>query len=203
MNRLHDLQQVLPSVIADSPDEIVVLDYGSTDGLGDYIQGFNHPRIRWVRREADYYHMAHARNLSVLATGYPFVVSSSADIIVKPGFFNEIRRLFCIADMVKASGHDYPGVLAFRKDDFMEAGGYDERFEYYGPEDKELIERLERRGVKASVYDASYLDQVKTTNKAGNYRTHSRVKMYVETKKIHQENTKREVLTVNENGWGR
>lgn len=203
MNRLHDLREVLPTVMADGPDEIVVLDYGSTDGLGEYMSQFNHPRIRCIRRDADFYHMAHARNLSVLASTYPFIVSSSADIIIKPGFFEEIRRLFCIADMVKATGTNYPGVLAFRKDDFMEAGGYDERFEYYGPEDKELIERLERRGVRSAVYEASYLGQIRTKNKAGNYRTHSRSKMYEETRKVYRDNTERQALTVNENGWGR
>jgi hypothetical protein len=96
------------------------------------------------------------------------------------------------------------GVIVCARDEFIAAGGYDERFEFYGPEDTDLDERLVRRGGKFGLLP-NLLREIPTpkAEKTANYRITSRW----ETKKlmvpIYEENKRNKVLVVNEGvEWG-
>lgn len=212
-NRLEDLKEALPSVmIAASispPVEIIVLDYNSTDGLKDWMDAVSQVGPVTVRRVGyhgrDTYHMAHARNLSIITAVGKIIVSSCADVIVDESFFQVIREGFKTNEALFATGNNFPGVSAFLKEEFLNAGGFDERFEYYGPEDKDLNERLKRRGVLWGHYPEELLTLIPTPRlkKTEHYRTKSLYQMWKLMQPIFKENKANGVLVANPDGWGR
>lgn len=184
MNRLDDLEKTMPYRIAAAdahpPVEIVVVDYNSTDGLGDYIKelidttkladgNFITYRLYTGR---DTYHAAHANNLTMLLGCGEYVVLTPADVFIEIGYMKALRLridegcVWCNTDRKRRS------TIAIRKDEFIASGGYDERFEFYGPDDGDIIERLERRGGKRGVIPDEFLSDIFTPadKKVANYR---------------------------------
>jgi hypothetical protein len=100
----------------------------------------------------------------------------------------------------------YQGTLVCAKDELIAAGGYDERMEFYGPEDKELEARLRRRGTPSSEYDSRVLSVIPTPDvkKTSGYRIAiSKRAMHLDGKRILEQNAQLAALTVNEaQPWG-
>lgn len=214
--RTHDLKKVLPSLIKAAnnspPVEIVALNYNSRDGLEEYLRSFDEPigvgnSIRHIRySDRDYYHMAHARNLAVIWSSGEYFVNAGTDRFLKPEFFNAIRKEIAKgAIWVQPSfKRKFIGVIACQKNEFIHAGGYDERFEFYGPEDKDIWARLERRGKKFGVYDSRLQSAIRTEklDKTKNYRLKRTNTIRKQMRSIFYENIENKVLAVNRNGWG-
>jgi len=212
--RTYDLKQVLPSVIEAArishPVEIVILDYNSPDDLKEYMNSImiSENNIKYVKYTGkDYYHMAHAKNLSILSANGEYVVTSCADIFLHIDFFKIIRNI--IKDTSALWIHSglidaYPGVVAFKKEEFIKIGGFDERFEFYGPEDKDLIERFKRCGLRDGIYSCKLLREIRTSkkDKFKNYRIKSRKEIEKLMRQIHQNNIQNNILIANPDGWG-
>jgi hypothetical protein len=98
------------------------------------------------------------------------------------------------------------GVVVLPKEEFISAGGYDERFEFYSPEDKDLYHRLIRRGLKPLVLRWKYLSAIYTpdTEKTKNYRLPlSKREMAKRMAPIYHENMEKYTLVANEGKeWG-
>ena len=160
------------------PVEVVIIDYNSKDDLEEYIKSVKqeNPDFLLTYRKyvgRDTYHMAHARNLSVLSASGEYIVIFSTDLFPHEGFIPTARQLIAEtgADWLY-TGLRFLGVIVVKKSEFVTAGGYDERFEFYGPEDKELNARLTRRGLKSAWYSEELLGIIPTpdSEKAKNYR---------------------------------
>jgi hypothetical protein len=217
MNRTHDLKVVLPSVIdaanESPPVEIVILDYNSQDDLATYMgKVLTRPNLvdgnfityrKYTGR--DHFHMAHARNLAVLASRGDYIYISCADIKLKPSMVKIIR-----AELEKGytwlhHSDRFVGNICISRQEFIDAGGYDERFEFYGKEDKDLLQRLRRRGAPhAQIPDRLTLIYTPWPEKLRNYRLPlSRKQMSKRSKAIYQENMEAGVLVANEGKeWG-
>ena len=215
-NRTYDLKKTLPLVIQaanqSSPVEIVILDYNSQDDLAEYYaqttqahfdccDGVTLTYEKYTGR--DYYHMAHAQNLSMIAASGEYVINVGADVIPAINYFSTIRELLSLGDVVWMSSKRY-GMAVIRKDEFIAAGGNDERLEFYGKTDRDLIDRLHRRGGKYVRYPDNIMTTIPTSReqKWKNYRLRSAHRMKVLNKEIYEENMRNEVLTVNPDGWG-
>lgn len=205
---------------ASPPVEFAILDYNSQDGLNGYIEtarelcanGVFITYAQYMKRE--YYHMAHARNLSVLASHGEYIIVSSADILFDEEFIGYIRSRLVAEDLIwmHGGGKFFNGVMAVKRQEFIDAGGFDERFEYYGPEDKDLNDRLARRGGKCGVYPWRMLDLIPTPNdvKVKNYDLSRFAGKHVIKremnrlmKEIYRENNANRVLVANQGkGWG-
>ena len=214
-NRAYTLKVTLPHMInaANScpPVEIAILNYNSPDDLEDYFYDIANVAYladgnfltyrKYTGR--DYYHMAHARNLSVSLSSSEYVVLADCDVIFSEIYFERIRRHISnevVWMMAKNSGY-----LVCKRDEFFEAGGYDERFEFYSPEDKDLIARLERRGKKFSYYANSLIVVIPTLReeKYKNYRINSRLEIKKIVNPIFKENQRKKTLIANEGcEWG-
>ena len=217
MNRTYDLKKTLPLIIDAAnyspPVEIAILDYNTQDDLVEYIDYV----IRELKLDGsyisyklysgrDYFHMAHARNLSVLGSRGEWVVISSADILIANEYFATIRAAILHGNLWLRSERRFPGVVAVERAEFMNAGGFDERFEGYGKEDKDLLLRLERRGGKHETIPKGLLELIPTpkADKFRNYRPNlSRAQMRKNAKRVYEENIRNEVLAVNRDGWGK
>lgn len=211
-NRLEDLKQALPTVIAAAhnspPVEIVVLDYNSQDGLSDYIQEVKTwTNAVYYRKYTgrDHYHMAHARNLAMLSGSGDYLINTCADVLMKPDYIQRLRPIVEIGYTWVRHEDRFVGIFCVARQEFIDAGGYDERFEFYGKEDKDILGRLERRG-KSHVEIRAHLGLLPTLwpDKLKNYRLElTRSEASRRSKAIYLENIDNGVLVANEgNRWG-
>jgi len=184
MNRLDDLRETIGSRVAQAikspPIEILVLDYNSTDGLQEYMREVmtnlrptNGNRIIYKKYSArDTYHAAHANNLAMLAGSGDWVALTPADVFLVEDYAINLRQ--CIAEGCQWANTTKKrrSTIAIHKDEFIASGGYDERFECYGPDDVDLIERLERRKLKRGAINDNYVRDIFTPadKKIANYR---------------------------------
>ena len=199
--RESDLLKVLPSVIAAAekapPVEIIVVDYGNPEPL-QLPEG-----VRVVRVERQHFHMAHARNVGIKAATGEIIVAFLADIAVRGDFFSRVREALTYhANMFLKQWE----IFAFRREQILEAGGFDERFEFYGPEGKELVERLGRRGHYPVGFHRGLISQIPTPDdmKVQHYRLHmSKHEMHQVGMSIWRANTKEQLMVANEGQlWG-
>lgn len=216
--RTYDLRQSMPNLIKAAnfspPVEIVVLDYNSPDDLADYISQAMSVELvggsmltyrKYTGR--DYYHMAHARNLSVLASSGDWIVASCADLVPAESFFQVVRDTLREDDYLWIRHPDrFVGVFLCRREEFIAAGGYDERFEFYGKEDKDIIARMERRAGNYTTLSSSLWTNIPTPReeKLKNYRlVLSRREVGRRSRMIWMENIENAVLVANEGKeWG-
>lgn len=215
MNRIGDLKRALPSMIlaanASPPVEIVILDYNSNEevaeALGDaWMQLVDGNKIVCARYEGrEHYHIAHAWNLAVKGSKGDYIAIMGADAIPSENYVIEARKL--IADgCIWMRGRHYKGILVCQRKEFMDAGGYDERLEYYSGEDKEFEARLRRRGSKFGLMPDGAVHVLRTARRAktSNFGTDMTKREMMEFgSRIRAENAKRDLLIANEGKeWG-
>jgi len=138
--------------------EFVLLDYASTDGLA-----------QWVQRElAEYlasglvvfyqvlglmaWRVCHAKNIAHRLASGAITCNLDADNFTGPDFARVLSDAFSGDErsfLRASSPNGDHGRLAFRKEDFLALGGYDERFIYgWGYDDTDLIARAKSWGLK-------------------------------------------------------
>lgn len=216
MNRTDDLKQTMALRIAAAvkslPVEFVILNYNSCDDLREYVLTEVKPMcheagILLTYREykgRDHYHQAHAYNLSLLASMGEYICIMGADTYPKQGYFETIREL--AADGIEwMEDKRYKGAICCSRFNFIAVGGYDERFEFYGPEDRDLAVRLARYGSKkATITNMIGNNFTPDAVKVANYRIkvtkHEMSKMM---RPIFDENVKNDVVRVNPDGWAK
>ena len=152
--RTQHLEKTLPKNMHDNPNaKFVLVDYGSQDHLQDWLRE-NQPH--WEEQLTVYsyigYHpfkMAHAKNMAhrcAMLEGADVLVNLDADNFTGPGFVSyldhnmtEFPGSFMWARMIKDDEGRLPrgisGRIAVSKHAFLNAGGYDEKFDTWGPDD--------------------------------------------------------------------
>ncbi len=215
-NRTYDLKKTMPYIIeaanASPPVEIAVLDYNSPDDLARYIEAVNHvmfgndvSMIYHKYTGKIYFHKAHAFNLAILMSHGEYFVLMGSDAYPEVGYVAMLRTL--IAQGCQwMHARELCGIVACERKAFIAAGGYDERFEFYGPEDRELDERMMRRGLKFGEVPRGLMHVIETPNeeKVKNYRLElSKREMSHRMHLIYDENKANNVLTANPGGWGK
>jgi len=224
MDRTGDLRKCLPSrIIAANnspPVELVILNYNSHDDLDDYIKSvikskpfkrkglFGKKSFITYRKYTgrDYYHLAHAWNLALKSSKGDYILILGADTIIHEDFVSFVRKAI--------EKHHYPwmsigrqnGIILCERQLFMDVGGYDEQFEYYGSEDKDLIRRLKRHKLNRGIIPGHLRKLIYTHNKKKikNYRGNmTKREMMVMNAAIRQENEKNNVMIANQGKeWG-
>jgi len=146
MNRLHHLVNTLPSnlqVASSINSEIVLLDYGSTDGLAEWVwnswgqlQSFvQSGRFRFIRTdEPKYFWAAHAKNVTHRAATGDILCNLDADNYLVPGYpeflynsFSEDRKIIVPSSPKDPDGNNGTcGKIAVTKESFYSVNGYDE-----------------------------------------------------------------------------
>lgn len=155
--RTQHLRQTLPQNMADNPAAyFLVLDYGSTDDLQDFLATIQDPRLIHYRFPTSApFHMAHAKNMAhrlALLNGADIIANLDADNFAGPAFDAYLAQ--SPLTTYHAMGRMIPGVLprgisgriAVSRNAFLSVGGYDERFNTWSPDDKDFNQRLRRAG---------------------------------------------------------
>ena len=174
----------LPKNLQDNQDyenaKFVLLDYGSTDGLLDYIVENHMDSIRSGRLAvysfADWgpFRMAHAKNMAHrlgILEGAEILVNMDADNYTGAGFAHYIDRVFkrrgddtFLWGNINAFTHEegrprgISGRIAVTTEAFLKSGGYDEaKYNEWGPDDKDFNRRLMRLGYNPIEIEKPYL----------------------------------------------
>jgi glycosyltransferase involved in cell wall biosynthesis len=165
--RLHHIQQTLPLLVAESPAEIVVVDYGCPQGVGEWVAS-NYPEVTVVRVDDDPgFCLPRARNLGAQETSANWLCFIDADVKVVPGWVqwmaeNLDPRCFYRASMVNGERiKDTWGTVLCTREAFADVGGYDEAFRGWGGEDDDLYERLKLLGYRELAYPAQFVDAIR------------------------------------------
>lgn len=184
--RTQHLKETLPGNLADNADYdnlvFVILDYNSPDDLELYLQTFHSGAIErgrivvYKNYLAGAFRMAHAKNMAHrcgMLEGADILVNLDADNFTGPGFARYIadrftceEAVFLWAPMQKGKmDRGISGRIVVNSHDYMKAGGYDERFRTWSPDDKDFNIRLRRMGITALEIEQRYLSAVRHTDK--------------------------------------
>lgn len=185
--RVQHLRETLIRNLADNADYenavFVVLSYGDRDGLDDFMRNPEISRhlqsgrvVYYQNPEPTVFHMAGAKNQSHrcgMREGGMILVNLDADNFTCPGFaryladqFESDLHSFAWAHMLKGIlPRGINGRLALTKHAFLNIGGYDEKFDSWGRDDKDLNLRLRRLGYNGRQIHPRYLDAVKHCDK--------------------------------------
>lgn len=214
VDRVADLLQTLPAVAtaanASPPVQIVVVHYGQPQ---PHMPAIDVPRLSpgnqlevLQYRGRSHFHMAHARNIGIRAARGEFVILSSADVTPAPHYFAALRQQLQETGAVWLRGpRAVPNAYVVQREELLAAGGFDERFEFYGPEDRDLEARLLRRGGPwAECTGGLSTPHTPRPVKVIGYQPGvSRQEMDRRGRRVLRENDQRGVLTVNEGqDWG-
>jgi Sulfotransferase domain/N-terminal domain of galactosyltransferase len=182
-NRAQHLKHTLPKNLADNAAYenlvFVVLDYNSQDDLGEFLRTQCGEAIKSGRLviysylDAEKFCMAHAKNVAHrcgILEGAEILVNVDADNFTGPGFAVyvaekfEQENIFLWARMIKSGPDRLPrgisGRIAVTAKAFLLAGGYDEKYETWGPDDKDFNLRLRNLGFERVEIDRCYLSSV-------------------------------------------
>jgi len=161
MGRLHHLKRMLPHAIRQPGCEVVLVDWSDPDGCGEWAEKRfsrpdGQPAIRIVRNPGQrLFNLSKARNLGSTAARGEWLCFIDADMILEPEFFERTKELaeagYFLAFQIGGGGEGHPGMTIVRKEDFLEAGGFDgERFRSWSEgEEEDLAGRLAKAGLRA------------------------------------------------------
>jgi hypothetical protein len=180
--RAQHIERTLPKNLADNQganSKFVLLDYNSPDNLLGYLRKNHRQAIEsgklviYSYAEPGPFRMAHAKNMAHrlgIMEGGDILVNLDADNFTGPGFADYIEErfqeedIFLWARMVKEGpgrlARGIAGRIVVSAKAFINAGGYDEKFETWAPDDADFTARLERLGYIAREIDRLYLDAV-------------------------------------------
>jgi hypothetical protein len=181
--RAQHLKLTLPKNLADNIDyadaKFLILNYASPDDLMEYLTSEHAAAIAsgrlvvYTYPQAEVFRMAHAKNLAHrlgILEGGEILVNLDADNYTGPGFAAYIAQMFQRrSDIFLGIGQIKRGItprglcgrIVVTAHAFLNAGGYDERFETWSPDDKDFSQRLRCLGYELHVIDERFMDCVR------------------------------------------
>lgn len=153
-NRFHQFCRTLPInlAIADSDCEFCILDFGSSDGLPEWIGSINDSRVRYMRVafSRDDFHFAKLYNAAHRMGRGDILVTLDCDNVIGPQFCDAARQHATADSFMWAWDGDHHsgtcGRFAFDRKVFWLLGGYDEQLEPIGYQDLDLGARARAAG---------------------------------------------------------
>lgn len=152
MNRQRNLLKALPTWLATAADEIIVVDWSSTQPLAQQLAHIDDPRLKVVRIEGEKrWVLTHAFNVGLRMAQHERIFKLDADIVLTPEFLE--RNTFGPGEFVRgfwktavdAGDPDQRyinGSFGAFKNDLRPLGYYNERILTYGWDDSDLYGRL-------------------------------------------------------------
>lgn len=182
--RTQHLKLTLPRNLADNADYsnavFVLLDYGSPDDLFPYLRDHHAEDLSsgrlivYSRADDGPFRMAHAKNVAHrlgILQGAEVLVNLDADNFTGRGLASYLNReftragdhrVFFFTQMIKGvTPRGITGKLAVTRQAFRQVGGYDERYEAWGPDDRDFNHRLQRLGYQALPLPYRFSDAIR------------------------------------------
>ena len=181
--RAQHLERTLPKNLLDNSfhndTKFLILNYNSPDHLLHYLED-HHLEDMESGRVVVYsfmgpgpFRMAHAKNMAHrlgMMEGADVLVNLDADNFTGEGFSEYLEdkfreeNVFLWARMIQKGEDRLPrgcnGRIAVTSKAFLNLGGYDEKYETWGPDDKDFNSRLQRLGFRGVEIDRKYISDV-------------------------------------------
>jgi hypothetical protein len=177
--RVQHLAKTLPDNFRTNICKFIVLDYNSQDGLAEFLKT-NRVTAKAIQLgdlsvyshvTPTTFHMTHAKNMAHrcgILEGADILVNVDADNFTGVDFARSVAQTltanpdsYLWARMIKDGEGRLPrgisGRIAVTRHAFLNAGGYDEKFNTHGPDDKDFNARLERMGYTGIEIEPQYL----------------------------------------------
>jgi len=169
MGRLHHLKETLEKNVnacrKHGFSEVVLLDYSSPDNLAGWIQDTMLTAISegflafYQAFGYEEFSRPHAKNVAHRVARGAIVCNVDADNFAGEGFIDFLLRRFSECEKIilcSSRADDTFGKIAFRKSDFEQLGGYDERMGLgWGHEDRDIIARAMAFGLQKKTIPSS------------------------------------------------
>jgi len=180
--RTQHVQETLPANLRDNAKaRIVLVNYNSPDHLEEFVRNEHMEAIQKGRltiyrfTEPGPFRMAHAKNLAhrlAMMDGADLLVNMDADNFAGQDFDRYVEdelsdgEGFLWAHMRRGEmRRGISGRIAVTSHAFLAAGGYDEMFSTWSPDDKDFNARLRRLGFEAREIDARFLNAISHNDK--------------------------------------
>ena len=185
--RVQHLKETLPKNILDNADYenavFVVVGYGDGEGLEEFMRSpeimkhIQSGRVVYYNfPEPKKFEMGRAKNIAHrcgMLEGASILVNLDADNFTTPGFaqyivdqYEEDPNCFLWARMIKGVlPRGINGRIVCTRHQFLNAGGYDEKFDSWGHDDKDYNLRLRRLGYNGRQIHPRFLDAVRHCDK--------------------------------------
>ncbi len=164
--RLHHIQQTLPLIVSQAPDEVIVVDYGCPQRVGDWVES-HYPQVKVVRVEDDPgFCLPRARNIGAKHATSPWICFIDADVRIAPGWLQWLRTHvhpnFYFRAEPKNGIRDKEtwGTVVCTRQAFEMIGGYDEVFRGWGGDDHDLYVRLRLSGMVEGAFPSLFVDAI-------------------------------------------
>ncbi|MDZ7776445.1 MAG: glycosyltransferase [Bacteroidales bacterium] len=173
-NRSDNLFNILTNWLTfDEVDEIVVVDWSSDESIKPIISKINDSRVFLFEaiNQPEWKNVGHASNLAARLATRSVLIKIDTDVKLFPGFFgrHKIEKgLFYSGFWDNARNKNemhLSGFLMVQREDFFKVNGYCEWLESYGYDDSDLIERLEKEGLKRKSINNDYLYHIPHGNR--------------------------------------
>jgi len=158
-NNRKVLKRTLDSLLSQDFDgryEVIVVNDGSTDGTGEFLERYAQGKSRLKVFHQPNSGVCRARNRGIENAKYQIVVNMDHDCIAQKDW-QKMADGFDSPDVGIVSAYDYYGgtSTSFRKELLDRVGGYDEQYRYYR-EDTDLSFKIMDLGYKFRLVKAGY-----------------------------------------------
>ena len=171
-NRMWQIKQTLPKNLKDNLSmreqiDFVLVDFGSTDGLQEWIienfeQDIKEEYLKYYyTEELRYWHASIAKNTAHVLSESDIVINLDCD-----NYTGKDGGKYVLENMIKQGIHDTVihqfggnvldgsyGRITLSRENFVNIGGYDESFEPMLYQDKDLLMRLMSAGIDYILLD--------------------------------------------------
>lgn len=157
-NRLDHLKQSITALNHQSNSEIIIVDYNCSQGTAKFVRK-NYPTFQVIEvKNANKFNVAKARNIGAKHARGDLLFFCDADILLMENIGFWLQKNFKNDFFYISSKEDETfGSSMIRKKDFIKINGYDEAFDGWGGEDRDLYERLKYSGIKQLNYPENFL----------------------------------------------
>jgi hypothetical protein len=165
MNRNENVQKNIANWLGQKVDELILLDWSSTQPVAELPGIFDDPRVRVVRVEGQKsFIRTLAQNLATQMARNKRVFKLDSDVEFKGDFFANhplSKGYFWVGNWMQ--GRDFNerhlhGETYYHLDDFFRVNGYDERIVAYGQDDTNLKDRMVLSGCERRVFSYNFLE---------------------------------------------
>jgi glycosyltransferase involved in cell wall biosynthesis len=155
--RLEHLKRALPTFVEQVDSEVIVVDYDCPDHTTDWVRA-HFPAVQVATvSEAPILNISRARNLGAKVARAPWLAFCDADQLLTSSFASDLRAWMAPDTYVRTLRSTPSGPvrrpipLVCEAARFWAVGGYDDAICGWGFEDTELIERLDRCGMREAL----------------------------------------------------
>lgn len=177
--RKHHLEKTLPLWLKEKNVNVVVVDFNCPQNVGNWVEK-HYPGVRVARVSNEQkFHLAKARNVGAKYAPEGWLVFMDADMIVKPGWADQVRKVLANGYYYVASPLKWGmcGTVVVHSKDYKRAGGYDEILSGWGAEDLDFYARLRQVNVRPAFWNGNYAENIPHSDE-------ERVKFYDKAKEV-------------------